>query len=200
MEPVRLVRGRGMPLERRDVDTDQIIPAKWLKRIERSGFGEGLFEAWRQDPSFVLNQEAYKGAEILLAGANFGIGSSREHAVWALVDYGFRAVVAPSFGDIFRNNSVRSGLLCAEVDQGVIDTVVEAVKADPSTELVLDVAERSLRVPRLGLESSFRLDDALRERLLSGLDDIGLTLRHEAETARYEASRPAWLPRIQPMA
>jgi 3-isopropylmalate/(R)-2-methylmalate dehydratase small subunit len=200
MEPVRLVRGRGMPLERRDVDTDQIIPAKWLKRIERSGFGEGLFEAWRQDPSFVLNQEAYKGAEILLAGANFGIGSSREHAVWALVDYGFRAVVAPSFGDIFRNNSVRSGLLCAEVDQGVIDTVVEAVKADPSTELVLDVAERSLRVPRLGLESSFRLDDALRERLLSGLDDIGLTLRHEAEIARYEASRPAWLPRIQPMA
>ena len=197
MEPVHVVSGRAVPLDRSDVDTDQIIPSEWLKRIERTGFGAGLFSEWRDDPGFVLNDPDHAGATILVAGPNFGTGSSREHAVWALVDYGFRAVVSPRFGDIFRNNSTRSGLVPAEVSEQDGRAILEAVRANPSVEVVLDVERRLVELPALGISSPFRLDDDARDRLLRGLDDIGVTAQHAGDIDAYETHRPAWLPSLR---
>lgn len=196
MEPVHVVTGRAVPLDRSDVDTDQIIPSEWLKRIERTGFGAGLFAEWRDDPGFVLNEARYAGASILLAGPNFGTGSSREHAVWALVDYGFRVVVSPRFGDIFRNNSTRSGLVPAEVDPETGRALLAAVTDDPSLELTIDVDRRTLEVPSLGWSFPFRLDDDARHRLLHGLDDVGITLQHLSDIDTFEADRPDFLPAL----
>lgn len=197
MDPVRLVSGTALPLDRPDVDTDQIIPSEWLKRIERSGFGEGLFSEWRQDPQFVLNDGRYAGASILVAGPNFGIGSSREHAVWALVDYGFNAVVSARFGDIFRNNATRSGLVPATVAAEVARTLLDAVQANPRLFVTVDVESRMMRADEIELEASFELDDESRDRLLRGLDDIGETLENEDDIARFERSRTGYLPSLR---
>lgn len=194
MEPVRTVTGTAVPLDRSDVDTDQIIPAEWLKQVERTGFDRGLFSEWRKDPEFVLNQERFAGAEILIAGPNFGTGSSREHAVWAIQQYGFRAVVSPRFGDIFRNNSAKNGLLPVVVAPEIAGQLLRAVEADPGLELTIDVSARTLSAPAIDLEVGFPLDDSVQHRLLEGLDDIGLTLRDEADITAFEATRPAWLP------
>jgi 3-isopropylmalate/(R)-2-methylmalate dehydratase small subunit len=195
MEAVRRVVGRALPLARADVDTDQIIPSHWLKRLERTGYGPGLFEAWRRDPAFLLNDPRYKGAAILLAGANFGGGSSREHAVWALLDAGFRAVIAPRVADIFRNNALRNGLVAVEIDADSVAKLVELARADPSTAITVDVERRTVEAP--GVRASFALDDFSRTRLLEGLDDIALTLRHEGDISAFEAQRPEWLPRVR---
>jgi 3-isopropylmalate/(R)-2-methylmalate dehydratase small subunit len=196
MEAVRVVSGRAVPLDRADVDTDQIIPASWLKRIERTGFGAGLFAAWRDDRDFVLNRAEHAGASILVAGPNFGIGSSREHAVWALVDYGFRAVISPRFGDIFLNNSTRSGLVPARVSPQAGRRLLDLVAAEPSLEVVVDVERRLVEAPAAGFAEPFELDDVARERLLQGLDDIGVTLRHAGAIDAYEARRSSLLPSI----
>jgi 3-isopropylmalate/(R)-2-methylmalate dehydratase small subunit len=195
MEPIRRITGRALPLARADVDTDQIIPSHWLKRLERTGYGPGLFEAWRKDPAFVLNDPRYRGAEILLAGANFGCGSSREHAVWALLDAGFRAVIAPRLADIFRNNALRNGLVPVEIDEDAVTKLVELARTDPSTAIAVDVEHRTVEAP--SVRASFKLDDFSRTRLLEGLDDIAVTLRHEAHIAAFEAKRPEWLPRVR---
>ena len=194
MKAVPVVTGRAVPLERSDVDTDQIIPSDWLKRVERTGFGAGLFSEWRDDRSFVLNDERYVGATILLAGPNFGTGSSREHAVWALMDYGFQAVVSPRFGDIFRNNATKQGLVPVVVVPALGQALMRAVGEDPSTEITIDVARGTIEAPSAGLAGSFPMDGFDRERLVNGWDDIGLTLRHEADIAGYESRRPEWLP------
>lgn len=197
MEQVRVITGRALPLNRSNVDTDQIIPAVWLKRVERSGFGKGLFSSWREnDPEFVLNKPEYAGATILVAGPNFGIGSSREHAVWSLMDYGFKAVISPRFGDIFRNNSTKSGLVPVVVDPEGVDHLLQAVAADPTLEITVDVEQRKVTAPAIGFSADFPLDDFTRYRLLEGLDDIGLTLRHADDIAAYEARRADWLPAI----
>ncbi|TME25985.1 MAG: 3-isopropylmalate dehydratase small subunit [Chloroflexi bacterium] len=195
MDPVRRVAGRALPLARANVDTDQIIPSHWLKRLERTGYAAGLFEAWRRDPSFVLNDPRYRGASVLLAGPNFGCGSSREHAVWALRDAGFRAVIAPSFADIFRSNALANGFVPVELDARLVEDLIEAVRMDPSTEIVVDVDRRTVAAGTIA--GSFALDDYARTRLLEGLDDIALTLRHDAAIAAYEAKRPEWLPRVR---
>jgi 3-isopropylmalate/(R)-2-methylmalate dehydratase small subunit len=194
MKPVTVITGRAVPLDRSDVDTDQIIPSDWLKRVERTGFGAGLFSEWRDERSFVLNQPEYQGATILIAGPNFGTGSSREHAVWALTDYGFEAVISPRFADIFRNNCTKQGLLPAQVDDEVGRRLLEVVQADPTLELTLDVARGTIEVPALGITATFPLDPFTRDRFLNGWDDIGLTLRNEGEIEAYEARRPAFLP------
>jgi 3-isopropylmalate/(R)-2-methylmalate dehydratase small subunit len=194
MKPVTVITGRAVPLDRSDVDTDQIIPSDWLKRVERTGFGAGLFSEWRDDRSFILNQEEYQGAVILIAGVNFGTGSSREHAVWALTDYGFEAVISPRFADIFRNNSTKQGLLPAQVDEETCRALMDAVLADPSLELTIDVAAGTIEAPSIGLVATFPLDPFTRDRFLNGWDDIGLTLRNEADIESYEARRPAFLP------
>jgi 3-isopropylmalate/(R)-2-methylmalate dehydratase small subunit len=194
MEPVRTVVGTAVPLDRSDVDTDQIIPSEWLKRVERTGFGAGLFAEWRDDPTFVLNQPHHAGAAILVAGPNFGTGSSREHAVWALQDYGFRAVVSPRFADIFRTNCTKAGLLPVTVDEAIGRALIEAVAAEPTTEITIDVEVRRLRAPAADIDTGFPLDDFTRWRFLEGLDDIDLTLRHADLVAAYESSRPSWLP------
>jgi 3-isopropylmalate/(R)-2-methylmalate dehydratase small subunit len=191
---VTRVAGRAVALDRRDVDTDQIIPASWLKRVERSGFGAGLFSAWREDPDFVLNRPGASEARVLVAGANFGCGSSREHAVWALQDFGFQAVVAPGFGDIFRNNAVAAGLVPAVVSDESAARLFAALAADPDAEVVVDVAERTVTVPSARVLEPFELAGYARWRLMEGLDDIGLTLRHEQEISAFEAGRPPWLP------
>jgi 3-isopropylmalate/(R)-2-methylmalate dehydratase small subunit len=194
MEPVRIVTGTAVPLDRSDVDTDQIIPSDWLKRVERTGFGAGLFSEWRDDRSFVMNDARFAGATILVAGSNFGTGSSREHAVWALLDYGFRAVVSPSFADIFRNNCTKAGLLPVEVDGDVARRLMGAVTTDPTLELTIDVERGTVSAPAAGIESAFPLDEFTRHRLLEGLDDIGLTLRNVDAIAAYETHRPGWMP------
>ena len=194
MQSVRVVQGTAVPLDRSDIDTDQIIPAQWLKRVERTGFGRGLFATWRDDRDFVLNDERYAQARILVAGPNFGTGSSREHAVWAILDYGVQAVVSPRFGDIFRNNATKCGLVPVVVPPETGETLLRAVEADPGLEITVDVERRTLSAPAAGIECSFPLDDATRERFLEGLDDIAVTLRHEDEVAGYEAKRPDWLP------
>src|ERR1700738_3871215 len=173
MGPVRAVSGSARPLDRSDVDTDQIIPSDWLKRVERTGFGAGLFGEWRDDREFVLNQQEYTGANILVAGPNFGTGSSREHAVWALTDYGFEAVISPRFGDIFRNNSTKSGLLPVQVDAEVVAALLAAGAPAPSLEITSDVERGTVSAPAAGIEATFPLDEAVRYRLLNGLDDIG---------------------------
>ncbi|MHB1497007.1 MAG: 3-isopropylmalate dehydratase small subunit [Acidimicrobiales bacterium] len=195
MNPVRAISGRALPLERSDVDTDQIIPASWLKRVERTGFGQGLFGAWRDERDFVLNRPEYAGATVLVAGPNFGTGSSREHAVWALTDYGFEAVISSRFGDIFRNNATKCGLVPVQLPQDVVETLMAAIKKDPSLELTVDVERLKVQAPAAGIEASFPLDAFTQHRLLEGLDDIGLTLRHETDIAAYEGRRPGWLPR-----
>ncbi len=194
MPGVKRIAGRAVALDRRDVDTDQIIPASWLKRVERTGFAAGLFGAWRQDPGFVLNRPGASEAKILIAGSNFGCGSSREHAVWALQDFGFQAVVAPGFGDIFRNNSVAAGLVPAVVSEESAERLFAALAADAGAEVVVDVVDRTVAAPSARLLEPFELADYARWRLLEGLDDIALTLRHDQEISAFEARRPAWLP------
>ena len=184
--------GTAAALRRSDVDTDQIIPSDWLKRVERTGFGEGLFSEWRQDPDFVLNR--VQGASVLLAGENFGTGSSREHAVWALTDFGFRAVVSPRFGDIFRSNSLKGGLLPVQLPADAVAALMDLVDADPAAPVTVDLVAREVRAE--GVTASFELDDFTRWRLMEGLDDIGLTLRHEAEITAYEQRRPSFLPAV----
>lgn len=197
MEPVRKIRGRAVPLERSDVDTDQIIPAVYLKRVERTGFGEGLFAAWREnDPNFVLNRLEYEGGSVLIAGHNFGTGSSREHAVWALMDYGFKAVVSPKFGDIFRNNATKSGLIPVVVPEDFGAELLEAAAEHPFLEVIVDVEARTISAPAVGLHCSFPMDDFTQHRLLEGLDDIGLTLTHEQDITDFERHRPAWKPHV----
>ena len=184
--------GTALPLRRSNVDTDQIIPAEYLKRVTRTGFADGLFAAWRADPSFVLNDSRYDAASILLAGPDFGTGSSREHAVWALQDYGVRAVLAPRFGDIFRNNSLKSGLLPVVLEPAIIEQLHELVEADPSTEIAVDLEAREVRAG--ARTASFEIDDYTRWRLLNGLDDIALTLEKADDVADFESRRPGWLP------
>jgi 3-isopropylmalate/(R)-2-methylmalate dehydratase small subunit len=196
MEPVRQVTGRAVPLDRADVDTDQIIPASWLKRIERTGFGEGLFSAWRADPGFVLNRPEYDGARVLVAGPNFGSGSSREHAAWALQDYGFAAVISPRFADIFRSNSLKIGLLPVELPADTVEKLMAAVVADPTVEVTVDLESRTVSAPAAGVEANFEIDDFTRYRLMNGLDDIGLTLQHSDEITAFEARRPGYLPSV----
>jgi 3-isopropylmalate/(R)-2-methylmalate dehydratase small subunit len=198
MRAVSRVQGRAVTLDRRDIDTDQIIPAAWLKRVERTGFGPGLFGAWRSDPGFVLNQPGAAEAKILIAGANFGCGSSREHAVWALQDFGFEAVIAPSFADIFRGNSIGAGLVSAQAGEETVARLITVLAADPAAPVVLDVAERTVSVPSAGLTAPFALPDYARWRLLEGLDDIAVTLRHAAEISAFEVTRPGWLPSMSP--
>ena len=192
MEAVRRIEGTAVPLDRSDVDTDQIVPARFLKRIERTGFGEFLFAEWRQDPDFVLNDPRYGGASILIAGANFGSGSSREHAPWALEDYGFRAVVAPSFADIFRNNCCKIGLLPVELPQESVRALMDAVLDDPATTIAVDLEALTVTAP--SVQESFAFDDFRRWCLLEGFDDIDLTMRHVDEIAAFEERRPGWLP------
>ena len=192
VEPVTRIEGTALPLDRADVDTDQIIPAQYLKRVERTGFGPYLFDEWRKDPAFVFNDARFVGSSILLAGPNFGCGSSREHAPWAIEDYGFRAVIAPSFGDIFRNNSLKIGLLPIELPQESVRALMDAVFDDATTRIVVDLDRRTVSAP--GVAETFAIDDFTRWRLMEGLDEIGLTLRHDDDIARYEASRDVWLP------
>ena len=197
MQAVRRIAGTAVPLDRSDIDTDQIIPAHWLKRVERTGFGKGLFSSWRQnEPDFPLNQERFAGASILIAGPNFGVGSSREHAVWSLLDYGFMAVVSPRFGDIFRNNATKSGLVPVVVEPAVGEALLRAVEADPALEVIVDVEARTVAAPKVGIAAAFPLDDFTRYRLLEGLDDIGLTLRRVEAIDAYEARRPEWMPTV----
>lgn len=196
MDPIRVVAGTALPLDRSDVDTDQIIPSDWLKRVERTGFGQGLFGEWRDDRDFVLNRPEYAGAVILVAGPNFGTGSSREHAVWALLDYGFRAVISPRFGDIFRNNSTKSGLVPVQVEPDISAALMAAVQAQPDLEITVDVERRMVSAPAVGIEAPFALDDFTQHRLLEGLDDIGLTLRQASSIDRYEQGRASWMPSI----
>ncbi len=193
MEPFRTHVGTGVPLRRSDVDTDQIIPSDWLKRVERTGFGAGLFSEWREDPAFVLDQREYAGATVLLAGENFGTGSSREHAVWALQDHGFRAVVSARFADIFRSNALKGGLLPLQLPAAVVQRLMALVEAEPSTLLTVDLDARQLRAG--DVVAPFEVDDFTRWRLMEGLDDIGLTLRHEEDVTSFESARPSWLPR-----
>ena len=194
MEPVVVVTGRAVPLDRTDVDTDQIIPSDWLKRVERTGFGAGLFSEWRDDRDFVFNKPEYAGATILVAGHNFGTGSSREHAVWALMDFGFRAVVSSRFADIFRNNCTKQGLLPVQVSEEFDRALLTAVEADPALEITIDVARGTIEAPAVDMASTFPLDGFTRDRLLNGWDDIGLSLRHEDDIEAYERRRPAFLP------
>ena len=184
--------GRAVPLRRSDVDTDQIIPSDWLKRVERTGFGAGLFSEWREDPSFVLNLPEREGATVLVAGENFGTGSSREHAVWALTDYGFRVVISSRFADIFRGNSLKGGLLPVQLSADTVEVLMAKVEADPATEITVDLDAREVRAG--DVTAAFDLDDFTRWRLLEGLDDIGLTLRHDESIATFEGQRPGWLP------
>jgi 3-isopropylmalate/(R)-2-methylmalate dehydratase small subunit len=194
MEPITIITGKAVPLDRSDVDTDQIIPSDWLKRVERTGFGQGLFSEWREDPEFVMNLPQFQSANILVAGPNFGTGSSREHAVWALTDYGFQAVISPRFGDIFRNNSTKAGLVPCMLDSDAAEAILRQVEREPTTEITIDIAKRIVIVPAIGLEATFPLDDFTQYRLLNGLDDIGLTLQHEGEITAYEQTRNSWLP------
>jgi 3-isopropylmalate/(R)-2-methylmalate dehydratase small subunit len=192
MEAFTTHTGRAVPLRRSNVDTDQIIPAHWLKKVTRDGFEDGLFEAWRKDPDFVLNRPEHKGATVLVAGPDFGTGSSREHAVWALQNYGFKAVISSRFADIFRGNSLKNGLLTVVLPQETVDRLWKLIETDPSAEVTVDLVERQVRAE--GITADFELDENARWRLLEGLDDISLTLREEADIAAYEARRPAFKP------
>ncbi|MFG2672422.1 3-isopropylmalate dehydratase small subunit [Streptomyces sp. NPDC048445] len=193
MEAFTAHTGRAVPLRRSNVDTDQIIPAHWLKKVTRDGFEDGLFEAWRKDENFVLNRPERKGASVLVAGSDFGTGSSREHAVWALQNFGFKAVVSSRFADIFRGNSLKNGLLTVVLDQQVVDALWELTEADPTAEVTVDLEKRQVLAE--GITADFELDENARWRLLNGLDDISLTLRDEPDIAAYEATRPAHKPR-----
>ncbi|HTT50936.1 MAG TPA: 3-isopropylmalate dehydratase small subunit [Streptosporangiaceae bacterium] len=204
MEPFTTHAGRALALRRSNVDTDQIIPAEYLKRVSREGFADGLFAAWRADPEFILNQPTADGATILVAGPDFGIGSSREHAVWALTDYGFRAVISARFGDIFRNNATKGGLLPARVSAEFAAELQDVIEANPDAEVTVDLAGREVRVvgPETGevvLAGVFEIDDYTRWRLMKGLDDISLTLRYADEITSFEQGRASWLPTADPV-
>ena len=194
MEPVKKVEGKALPLGWDDVDTDQIVPSDALKRIERTGFGQFLFSAWREDPDFILNRPEHEGAVILIAGQNFGSGSSREHAPWAIQDYGFGAVIAVSFADIFKNNCAKIGLLAVELPEDAVHKLLEVVREDPEAEVSVDLEGRVVKGP--GIEEPFAFDNFARYRLLNGLDDIGLTLTHEDELEEFERLRPGYLPSV----
>jgi len=198
MEPFRTHTGIGVPLRRANVDTDQIIPAVFLKRVTRTGFEDGLFSAWRQDESFILNTEPFSRGSVLVAGPDFGTGSSREHAVWALMDFGFRVVISARFADIFRGNSAKGGLVAAQVEQPDVELLWKLLENEPGTEVTVDLQE--LTVQAKDLTVPFQIDDYVRWRLLEGLDDIGLTLRHADAIAEFEKGRPSWLPVTTPTA
>ncbi|MER7969263.1 MULTISPECIES: 3-isopropylmalate dehydratase small subunit [unclassified Streptomyces] len=193
MEAFTTHTGRAVPLRRSNVDTDQIIPAHWLKKVTRDGFEDGLFEAWRKDPEFILNRPERQGATVLVAGPDFGTGSSREHAVWALQNYGFKAVVSSRFADIFRGNSLKNGLLTVVLEQKTVDALWDLAERDPQAEITVDLEAREVRAE--GITAAFELDENSRWRLLNGLDDISLTLRNESDIADYEAKRPSYKPR-----
>ena len=193
MKSVRIISGRGVPLKRSDVDTDQIIPAEWLKRVERTGFEKGLFATWRDDRNFVLNDEKYAAASILVAGPSFGVGSSREHAVWAIQQYGFDAVIAPSFSDIFRNNCTKNGLVPVVQSMDSVTRIWDAIDADAGLEITIDMERLLVEIPAIGYEEAFPMEAQNRYRFLNGLDDVGITLSHADEIQSYEAQRPAWM-------
>mgnify|MGYP003397298097 FL=1 len=193
MKAVQVITGTGVPLKRSDVDTDQIIPADWLKRVERTGFEKGLFSTWRDDRDFVLNDERYAQANILVAGPAFGVGSSREHAVWALQQHGFDAVIAPSFSDIFRNNCTKNGLVPVVVSEATVEAIWAAIEADADTQIVVDMEQLTVEVPAAGIDEPFPMDAATQHRFLHGLDDIALTMTHVDEITSFESSRPVWM-------
>ncbi|KND42370.1 3-isopropylmalate dehydratase small subunit [Streptomyces stelliscabiei] len=193
MEAFTTHTGRAVPLRRSNVDTDQIIPAHWLKKVTRDGFEDGLFEAWRKDETFVLNQPERQGATVLVAGPDFGTGSSREHAVWALQNYGFKAVISSRFADIFRGNSLKNGLLTVVLEQEIVEALQQLAENDPQAEITVDLQSREVRAE--GITASFELDENSRWRLLNGLDDISITLQNEADISAYEAKRPSYKPR-----
>jgi 3-isopropylmalate/(R)-2-methylmalate dehydratase small subunit len=195
MDPVERVSGKALPLGYSDVDTDQIVPSDALKRIERTGFGQFLFSGWREDDDFVMNREEHKEAAILLAGENFGSGSSREHAVWAIQDHGFGAVIAPSFADIFKNNSTKNGLLAIDLPKETVEELLEAVKEDPETVITIELDELTVTAPNV--YETFEMDDFTRQRIMQGLDDISLTLTHEDDLEAFERSRPGYLPSVR---
>ena len=194
MKAVHIITGRGVPLKRSDVDTDQIIPAEWLKRVERTGFEKGLFSTWRDDRNFVLNDERYAGASVLVAGPSFGVGSSREHAVWAIQQGGFDAVVAPSFSDIFRNNCTKNGLVPVVVPEEIVHQIWAAIEADHTVEITIDVERLTIELPSVGISATFPMDEQTQHRYLNGLDDVGITLSHAAKIDTFESTRPTWLP------
>lgn len=196
MQKIDKIEGTAIPLDRANVDTDQIIPAVWLRRVERTGFAEGLFSSWRQDPDFVMNKPEFQGGSILIAGPNFGIGSSREHAVWALMENGIQAVISPRFGDIFYNNATKTGLVPVVVPDEVNDLLMRAATEEPGLQISIDVEHRTLSVPEIGVEIEFPMDAFTQYRLLEGLDDIGITMRHADDITAYEATRPEWMPVI----
>ena len=192
MKAVRVISGRGVPLKRSDVDTDQIIPAEWLKRVERTGFEKGLFSTWRDDRDFVLNDERYAGASILVAGKSFGVGSSREHAVWAIQQGGFNAVIAPSFSDIFRNNCGKNGLIAVVLSEEIVNKLWQIIENDSTTEITVDVERLVVEVASTGLCETFKMNADTQNRFLNGLDDISISLQHSDKISRFETSRPAW--------
>lgn len=192
MDPFTTHTGRGLPLRRSNVDTDQIIPAEYLKRVTRTGFEDGLFSAWRKDPDFILNQPTYADGSVLVAGSDFGTGSSREHAVWALMDFGFRVVISSRFADIFTGNSSKAGLLTAQVAPDDVELIWKYLENNPGAEVTVDLGERTVTAGEI--VAPFRVDDYTRWRLLEGLDDIGLTLRHEPDVTEFETRRPPWKP------
>jgi 3-isopropylmalate/(R)-2-methylmalate dehydratase small subunit len=193
MKKVSIISGRGVPLKRSDVDTDQIIPAEWLKRVERTGFEKGLFSTWRDDRNFVLNDERYVGASVLVAGPSFGVGSSREHAVWALQQGGFDAVIAPSFSDIFRNNCTKNGLLPIVLSEPTVNRIWAVIENDSTAEITIDLHRFTVEIPSAGINEKFDMDSETQQRFINGLDDISITLADADAISKFEASRPAWL-------
>jgi 3-isopropylmalate/(R)-2-methylmalate dehydratase small subunit len=196
MQKVEIIEGTGLPLNRSDVDTDQIIPSDWLKRVERTGFGKGLFSEWRDDREFVLNKPEYAKATILVAGQNFGTGSSREHAVWAIQDYGFKAVISPRFADIFKNNCTKMGLVPVELDSTVVSLMLNEIPKNPELLIVVDLKNLTVSIPELSIEEKFAIDSFVQYRFLNGLDDIGLTLANGKAISDYESNRFKWLPKV----
>jgi 3-isopropylmalate/(R)-2-methylmalate dehydratase small subunit len=193
MKAVSIITGRGVPLKRSDVDTDQIIPAEWLKRVERTGFEKGLFSTWRDDRNFVLNDERYAGASILVAGPSFGVGSSREHAVWAILQGGFNAVIAPSFSDIFRNNCTKNGLVPVVLSEPTVNRIWEVLESDPTAEITIDIQRLTVEIPSAGITEMFNMDASTQDRFIRGLDDVGITMTKGDAISSFETSRPAWL-------
>ena len=193
MKAVSIISGRGVPLKRSDVDTDQIIPAEWLKRVERTGFEKGLFSTWRDDRNFVLNDERYAGASVLVAGPSFGVGSSREHAVWAILQGGFNAVIAPSFSDIFRNNCTKNGLVPVVLSEPTVNRIWEILEADATAEITIDIQRLTVEIPSVGITEKFDMDASTQDRFIRGLDDVGITMTKGDAISSFETSRPAWL-------
>ena len=193
MKAVSIITGRGVPLKRSDVDTDQIIPAEWLKRVERTGFEKGLFSTWRDDRNFVLNDERYAGASVLVAGPSFGVGSSREHAVWAILQGGFNAVIAPSFSDIFRNNCTKNGLVPVVLSEPTVNRIWDVLESDPTAEITIDIQRLTVEIPSAGITEMFNMDTSTQDRFIRGLDDVGITMTKGDAISSFETSRPAWL-------